>query len=1543
MTRRTRHARIATTVDRVRAVLSSRPVALWTAGVVAVVLALVLPLVSSAARVKQDAHPDAKNRPGRLVAIPHFRDVRHVHGSAIRAADSGTPSPPFRECPAIGADQSCGVLIYVTGSGATVLSDPSQGPYDGGDDTLVGVVNASSKTISGLSLSSSTDIFGFDGDGICTYSGWAAQSGCPYGPTGYEGPGTQLDGNGGDAGSVIFTNTLKPGGVAYFGLEDALTKANLANPRGYVALGDSYASGQGSQSGSSKSWYSKACLRGPGAWPILLGKDSGGSLVIKGSGKQNSFFACSGATSGQILSGQVPELENYKQEYGSPGLVTLTAGGDDVHFAWVLGACYSGGFFNIHQCTAAITAEIVYLTRWHKSFSNKLAALYSKVARAAGTGSRIEVVGYPKIVPPWTSVLSAAWNCSWIAAEPDALVLANEMADDLNGDIRQAASQAHVGYAPVDDAVAGHTMCTGDPWIAEISPYNIYTEIAGHPTPPAQSNLASTVLNDMRDAGLPFVVKRGRRTTPSRARQVAAATAMNLRPFAQEPGPEEPLTADGSAVPGEATVGYPYVGYLTVAGGTEPYSWSVTGGSLPAGLSLDSESGVISGQPTATGSSTFTVTASDSTEPTPATSSLSVTISVSSPAALNVTTKSPPTATAGRTYETMLHSSGGTSPITWSVQAGSLPPGLSLDGETGVISGTPTSPGTSPVTLRATDSTEPTTQTATAELQIAIVGENEPLTLATTELGATSQGAYYSETLASTGGTGPVEWSVSSGALPAGLSLDASSGTISGIATEAGTFLLTVTASDRATPVPHTVNARLSVTVAPGSKPTILTNALSGGEQGVGYYETLSATGGVGTYTWYVSEGLLPPGVTLNSSSGTIEGTPTESGTFAFTATASDGATPTPQTASQAYSLKIAASPPSIEFAPPPATVGVPYEYTPSVSGGVPPYTWALSSGELPSGLTLDSSTGTIEGTPTATGSRTVGISLSDSSQPTSQSIEANASIAVEPAPSLQILSRELPPAVDGQPYRALMVASGGTNPLSWSITSGALPPGLSLDPETGVVSGTPSGEGTAEVTIQVTDSSLPTHQTQTATIALVVEAPPELVLATESLSEATAGSSYSASLFATGGTTPYSWSIASGSLPPGLSLSVSGQITGTPTAPGEYSFVVNASDSTSPSPKTATATLSLTVAAASPLTITSKSVSNATQGVYYSEALDTYGGVPPDTWSLTGGSLPAGLTLDAFSGQIYGEAKSFGNYSFTVKVSDSSTPEPESASASYAIDVAPAPPLTLGAPSLAGGTQGQYYDQSLDISGGVGPFSISVVSGTLPTGLYVDEDGEIYGEITSAQSPRFTLRIEDQSSPTPQVVTREYTIQVTPAAPLELTSTIGKFVVGQYGYGLLDVTGGVPAYTYTVIVNKLPPGLYFNSGEIYGTATKTGKGSIEVNVTDSATPTAGSVTKTIGVSVVKPGKLKFATKKLPQATQGTYYDQLIQLSGGSPGYTWTITAGSLPPGMYFNYGELYGTPSEAGTYALTLKATDSGQPTPQTATKKFKLKVLKQ
>jgi hypothetical protein len=1523
------------------------------------VTATLVPIVASAALSSNPPrrHEGRSSRAvvhGHLVAIPHFGPAvvgaaaGRASAAAVRAATSpsGTPSPPFRECPAIGADQSCGILIYVTSSGATVLSDPSQGPYDGGDDTLVGVVNASGKAISSLSLSSNTGIFGFDGDGICTYSGWPAQSGCPYGPTGYEGPGTQLDGNGGDSGTVVFTNKLSQGGVAYVGLENALTTADLANPNGYVALGDSYASGQGAASVQTQNyWFSnpvKPCVRGPGAWPIFLGTDSGGSLVIHGKGQEESFFACSGATSGEIEYGntsakrpnQVYELEQYRQKHGSPGLVTLTAGGDDVHFALVLEACYSGGIFNIHQCTAAITAEIVYLTRWHKSFSNKLAALYSKVAGAAGPGSRVEVVGYPKILPPWTSVFSAALHCAWIRAEPDALVLANEMADDLNDDIRQAASQAHVGYAPVEDAVAGHAMCTGDPWIAELTIHNNSLGIAGHPTKPAQESLAATVLSDMRGSGLPFARRRAALVPSGAVARHAAA-----RPPLKAQQSTEPLTADASAVPAEATEGAPYVGYLTVTGGEEPYKWAITGGTLPAGLSLDPESGVISGEPTESGTSTVTATASDSALPTPESSSVSVTITSGAPPALHIATNTLPTASVGQSYTATVQPLGGNEPIDWSIETSELPPGLTLNHETGAISGTPTAPGTSTFTVRAADSTEPTPLTATATLHITTLAEGEPLRVATSELGATAQGAYYDEPLTATGGSGPIEWSISSGSLPAGLALDASSGAISGIATESGTFPLTITATDRSTPSRQTATKPLILSVAPGTELTILTDTISNGEQGSGYYASLDASGGTGAYTWYITEGSLPAGLLLNNSSGTIEGTPAQSGTFTFSATAHDSAMPV-HTASGTYSVTIAASAPSIEFAPPPATVGEPYEYTPPRRGGVEPYSWALTTGELPTGLTLDPSTGTIHGTPTASGTTALGIRLSDSSQPEAQGTEASATITVEPAPRLQIVSSEMPSAVVGQPYRGLLLTSGGTTPLTWSLKSGSLPPGLSLEPETGVVSGTPSAKGTSKFTVQVTDSSSPTPQTQTAELKLVVKVPPKVAVATEALAEGTAGSSYSASLIATGGTSPYAWSVASGFLPPGTSLSTAtGQISGTPTAAGEYSFVAKVTDSSSPTPEVATAPLTITIAAATPLAISTKAVASGVQGVYYSYELDASGGVTPYTWSLSSGSLPAGLTLDPNSGQIYGQPRAYGHYSFTVGLSDGSTLEPLSTTASYTLDIAPAAPLAVQATSLPGGTQGQYYDQSLVVSGGVQPYSISVVSGTLPDGLNIDAAGEIYGEITSAQTETFTARIEDQSSPSPQVITRQYTIEVTPAPPLELAASI-SFVQGWYGYKALGVTGGVPGYSWISEVGKLPAGLTYSNGTIYGTPTTLGKRAITVTVTDSATPTVHKLTKAITVIVTKPPTLTITTKTLPAATHGTYYQQPIGVTGGTPPYTWAVSAGALPAGMSQSGEWIYGTPEAPGTYSFTIKITDSGAPKPQVKTKAFRVKV---
>lgn len=140
-------------------------------------------------------------------------------------AAAAPPSAPFSECPTVGSDTSCAVLVQITDGGNNVLDDPSQGPFDGVEDTLVGVINSSSTPVSSLSLSSNTDLFGFEGDGLCSFG----VAGCPFGPTGYEGPGTSFSNiNQNFSGGVVnFSGGLAPGATAYFSLEERLAASSV--------------------------------------------------------------------------------------------------------------------------------------------------------------------------------------------------------------------------------------------------------------------------------------------------------------------------------------------------------------------------------------------------------------------------------------------------------------------------------------------------------------------------------------------------------------------------------------------------------------------------------------------------------------------------------------------------------------------------------------------------------------------------------------------------------------------------------------------------------------------------------------------------------------------------------------------------------------------------------------------------------------------------------------------------------------------------------------------------------------------------------------------------------------------------------------------------------------------------------------------------------------------------------------------------------------------------------------------------------------------
>lgn len=136
------------------------------------------------------------------------------------------PTAPFTQCPAIGLDTSCALLLVVNPDGTVnAYSDPSQGPFDGIEDTLVGVQNNAAVSLPSLTLSG-PGAFGFDGDGICSgYPG--TPTGCPFGPTGYEGPNTNLTAIDLDNGTVDFTGGLAPGGSAYFSLEEIITASNI--------------------------------------------------------------------------------------------------------------------------------------------------------------------------------------------------------------------------------------------------------------------------------------------------------------------------------------------------------------------------------------------------------------------------------------------------------------------------------------------------------------------------------------------------------------------------------------------------------------------------------------------------------------------------------------------------------------------------------------------------------------------------------------------------------------------------------------------------------------------------------------------------------------------------------------------------------------------------------------------------------------------------------------------------------------------------------------------------------------------------------------------------------------------------------------------------------------------------------------------------------------------------------------------------------------------------------------------------------------------
>ncbi|MGB1223914.1 MAG: putative Ig domain-containing protein [Mycobacterium sp.] len=372
---------------------------------------------------------------------------------------------------------------------------------------------------------------------------------------------------------------------------------------------------------------------------------------------------------------------------------------------------------------------------------------------------------------------------------------------------------------------------------------------------------------------------------------------------APTPGNVADIVIDTVALP-DATIDTTYVAEpLQASGGDAPYTWTVVAGALPTGLSIVGE--VIQGTPTgAAGAYNFTLRAADGTN-NPGQKAMTITM-ISASSTITITDSGFPSGQVGVAYSFQLTAVGGTGgPYTWvtytPVPSSYWPDGLTLS-SSGLLSGTPTTTHNGVIDAIARDGVNPE---ATLEASIVIAAAPTVTDIQETSLPDGIEGAAYSQQLTALGGDGTYVWSLVGGTLPSGLSLSAG-GLLSGTPDTVETANFTIECDDEVG-TPDT--QAFSVDIASSTQPVAVTTiSLSPATDSVAYSQQLAATGGDGSYTWSVTAGSLPSGISL-SSGGALSGTHSGTGTFNFTVEADDGqGNGSDSTDTQALSLTVAAS-----------------------------------------------------------------------------------------------------------------------------------------------------------------------------------------------------------------------------------------------------------------------------------------------------------------------------------------------------------------------------------------------------------------------------------------------------------------------------------------------------------------------------------------------------------------------------------------------------------------------------------------------------------
>jgi hypothetical protein len=345
-------------------------------------------------------------------------------------------------------------------------------------------------------------------------------------------------------------------------------------------------------------------------------------------------------------------------------------------------------------------------------------------------------------------------------------------------------------------------------------------------------------------------------------------------------GGEDPATCP------TGTVGQPYAMTIYLVppdgGRGEDFgcaTFHVTAGTFPPGLSINQDEGTITGTPTEAGTFGFYLTVHYQKNPgcykLSSDDRFIIQINPGVPK-LTIGPESAPVGTVGSPYSLQM-TANLSDAKTWSISAGALPAGVSLNSSTGAISGTPTSAGSSNFTVQATiDSQRTDTKSLTIVVR-APLAITSPAAFNGTRTARTEVGLLFSATLNATGGLGPYTWT-QSGSLPDGIEFDVSDGSVSGQAETPGTYRFTLTVADA-----EGRNANYSGTIVVAKRLTLLTKKLRDGRVGRLYRFKLAQQGGMGPFTRRVKRGPLPKGVRFNATTGSFVGIPVKAGIWVIT------------------------------------------------------------------------------------------------------------------------------------------------------------------------------------------------------------------------------------------------------------------------------------------------------------------------------------------------------------------------------------------------------------------------------------------------------------------------------------------------------------------------------------------------------------------------------------------------------------------------------------------------------------------------------------